>query len=147
MSTELHCDRLPDIPITLIGGGTIDLTDFCGQKLIVFFCPDDDPGAAAREIEDYRKRAVDFEHAGAWVIGIDGAGREARSAEQGSTIHLGVDPDGAVFRTLAGSIPEYLGIETTRGATFVIDRDNGVRAAWPGCGHVAQALEIARERP
>jgi peroxiredoxin len=146
MSTELHCGRLPDVPLALVGNGKINLTDFCGQKLIVFFCPSGDVDAAARETRDYERMAALFEHAGAWVIGIvSDPAVLARGVK--SSIHLGIDADGSAFRALASFIPENLQIGTERGTTFLIDRDGGIRAAWPGCGHAAQALEIARERP
>jgi peroxiredoxin len=145
MSADLHCGRLAGVPIALDGGETIDLSHFCGQKLIVFFCPAGDPDAAAREIDAYEAKAPDFEHAGAWVIGIRAAEAEPRLQGAHSRIHLGTDAEGAAFRALARFVPDELG--TGRGATFLIDRDGGIRAAWPGCGHARQALEIARERP
>jgi peroxiredoxin len=145
MTTELHCGRLPDLPIALVGGGTINVADFCGQKLILFFCPADDPEASAREICAYRASAADFERAGAWVIGVGGPATE--TGADTANIHLAEDPDNSVFRALASFVPATLEIEADRGATFLVDRDGGIRAAWPGCGHVAQALEVARERP
>jgi thioredoxin-dependent peroxiredoxin len=147
MSAELHCDRLTDVPIALAGGGMINLAHFCGQKLIVFFCPIDDSAAAAREISAYEATAADFEHAGAWIVGIAGPQAQARVEDKQSIIHLGSDADGSAFRALASFVPENSEIGAEQGTTFLIDRDGGIRAAWPGCGHAARALEIARERP
>lgn len=147
MSVELHCRPLADVPVALIGGGTINLRDFAGQKLIVFFCPSGDPAATERELRAYRARATDFEHAGAWVIGIHSSPPRSEVEEKNARIHLGLDPDGSAFRALAGFIPENREIGTERGTTFLIDRDGGIRAAWPGCGHADHALAVARERP
>jgi peroxiredoxin len=144
---DLNCDRIPDVPITLADGGKIDLSHFRGQKLILFFCPAGDPAAAARETHAYQKMAPDFEHAGAWVVGIMGSEPELQVEEGQPRIHLGVDADGSAFRVLASFVPENLEIGIEQGTTFLIDRDGGIRAAWPGCGHAAQALEVARERP
>jgi peroxiredoxin len=145
MTADLHCTRLPDVPIALADGGTINLGHFCGQKLVVFFCPIGDSAAAAREVAAYEGMALDFEHAGAWVIGIMDSKIEAPL--EGHGIHFGIDVGGSAFRALASFVPENIEIGAERGTTFLIDRDGGVRAAWAGCGHAAQALEVARERP
>ena len=101
MSTELHCRPLSDVPVALIDGGTINLRDFAGQKLIVFFCPSGDPAAAEREVRAYQARAADFEHAGAWVIGIHSAPPRSEAGEKSARIHLGLDPEGLAARELA----------------------------------------------
>src|SRR3954471_19235766 len=72
MTGELLCNRL-DVPVTLVGGGSTNLGHFCGQKLVVFFCPADEAAAAA-EIQAYRALASEFEHGGAWLVGIVGEG-------------------------------------------------------------------------
>ena len=146
MAGDLICNRL-DAPVALVGGGIANLGDFCGQKLIVFFCPSGADEAAA-EIRAYEALAHQFENSGAWVVGIVGEGfDEIRHASADTRIHLGIDPDGATFRRLAACLPAEARPVRADGATFVIGRDNGVDRAWPRSGHAARALEAARERP
>ena len=148
MSGDLVCPRLADIPIALVDGGTANLSHFCGQKLIVFFCPAGDPDAADREIETYERLARGFDGVGAWVLGIVPTPEAtAREVADAARIHLGLDPDGAVFKALSATLPEEVPVKAEEGAAFLIDRDGAVRTVWPGCGHAAAALATAHERP
>lgn len=148
MRTDLVCPRLNDVPIALADGGTANLSHFCGQKLVVFFCPAGDPDAADREIETYERLASAFVQAGVWVLGIVPApAATAREVADAERIHLGLDPDGAVFSALAATLPADMPVNAADGAAFLIDRDGAVRTAWPGCGHAADALATAHERP
>jgi peroxiredoxin len=141
------CTRLPEVPIELIGGGSANLAHFCGQKLIVLFCPADRQ-AAEHEIAAYEALVPEFEHAGAWVVGLV-AGRTPRLHQKlkSGHIHLGVDAHGGAFRELATHFPNADEATPTAGAVFLIDRDGNVRYAWLGAGHAGEALERARERP
>ena len=146
MARDLICNRL-DTPVTLVGGGAANLGDFCGQKLVVFFCPASEDEAAA-EIRAFEALAHDFEHAGAWVVGIVGEGfHESQSGFADTHIHLGIDPDAAAFRRLADCLPPEARPARPEGATFVVGRDGGVDQAWARGGHAAEALAVARERP
>jgi peroxiredoxin len=146
MSGDLICNRL-GVPVTLVGGGSTNLGHFCGQKLVIFFCPAADAAAAA-EIQAYEALAAEFEHSGAWVVGIvDEGAHEVHGALAGAHINLGIDPDGAAFRQLAGSLPPDTGLARAQGATFIVGRDGGIHYAWPHGGHATRALEAARERP
>lgn len=148
MSGDLVCPRLADIPIALADGGTANLSHFCGQKLIVFFCPAGDADAADREIEAYERLARGFAEAGAWVLGIVPASAATpREVADSARIHLGLDPDGAVLKALAATVPDDIAIDGANGIVFLIDRDGAVRAVWPGCGHAAHALATVHERP
>lgn len=138
------CCRLADVPLTLVGGGEANLADFCGQKLILFFCPEGDPDAQEREISSYEALADAFEDAGTWLLGV---AAPDWSAPEKAKINLGIDPNGSAFAALANRFPNAGEASAANGAAFVIDRDGGVRHFWPGLGHARQALEAARERP
>src|SRR5689334_19368631 len=129
MAADLTCNRL-DAPVSLVGGGSANLGDFCGQKLVVFFCPAAETEAAA-EIQAYEALAHAFEQVGAWVVGIVGEGPHEVSHKRADTrIHLGIDPDGAAFRRLAKCLPPEARPARGKGATFVVGRDGGVDRAW-----------------
>jgi len=140
-------DRLPDVPIELIGGGSANLAHFCGQKLVVFFCPADRE-AAEREIAAYEALAPGFQHAGAWVVGlVAGRAPGLRGEPRSAQIHLGADAGGRAFRELAAHFPQSSGAIPSAGAAFLINQDGTVRDAWSGAGHAGDALKSARERP
>lgn len=147
MASAPACNRLPDVPIELIGGGQANLAHFCGQKLVVLFCPADRE-AAEGEIAAYEALAPAFENVGTWVVGlVAGRAPGVRGGPQSAHIHLGVDVGGRAFRELASHFPESDKARPAGGAAFLINRDGNVRYAWLGAGHAAETLERARERP
>jgi peroxiredoxin len=140
-------NRLPDVPVELIGGGSANLAHFCGQKLVVLFCPADRE-AAGREIAAYEKLAPAFENAGTWVVGLVAGRAPGLNGHPGSAhIHLGVDAGGRAFHELATHFPNSDEAKPAAGAAFLINRDGNVGYAWLGVGHATKALERARERP
>ena len=141
------CTRLPDVPIELIGGGAANLAHFCGQKLVVLFCPANRE-AAAREIAAYEALAPEFEGAGTWVVGlVAGRAPGLRGRPSSAHIHLGVDVGGRAFRELATHFPDAQAANPAAGAVSLVNRDSNVRHAWTGTGHAAETLDVARERP
>ena len=52
------------------GGGTLDLADYAGRIVVVFFYPKDDTSGCTKEAIGFTERMADFEAAGAAVIGI-----------------------------------------------------------------------------
>jgi peroxiredoxin len=146
MAGELLCNRL-DVPVNLVDGGSTNLGHFCGQKLVIFFCPAAD-GAAAAEVGTYEALAGEFEHSGAWVVGIvDEDAHEIHGGSANARINLGTDPDGTAFRRLVDNLPPKVKLARSEGATFVVGRDGAIHYAWADGGHAARALEAARERP
>jgi peroxiredoxin len=132
------------LAIALADGGQVDIADFCGQKLVIFFCGGD-ATEMQREIDSYDRLAEEFQHAGGWVIGIAGPSlAPAPERTPRNHVHIGLDADGAIFNALAARCPT-VELNGRTGATILIDR-GAVRRAWPGTGHAAEALAAVRER-
>ena len=138
------CARLPDVPLTLADGGSINLADFCGQKLVVFFCPAGDL-AVEDEFQSYEMLAEEFEDAGAWVVGIVSTNSPASVKVPHG--HMGIDADGSTYKALSSRSQDVFEAKAADGTTFLIDRDGSIRHAWPGYGHARQVLNWVRERP
>lgn len=135
--------RLHQTDLPLIGGGSIDLADFCGQKLVLFFCPS---VAATAEIASFAALADQFEKAGAWLLGVASRPIEVGQAD-GVHLGIGLDPDDAAFERLRALSPDVGNASRDEGAVFLIDRDGTIRDAWSGAGRAADALAAAREGP
>lgn len=142
MAEAQVCGRLPSLELALLGGGSTDLADFYGQKLVVFFCAS---GEAKAEIASFEALSAEFEHAGAWLIGV--AAGQSPPTSISPNIDLGIDGDGTAFKQLSSLAPAPFTPAPGEGATFVIDRCGRVREAWEGVGHAGDALRSVRERP
>ena len=147
MSQDLACDRLADVRVPLLEGGSTNLVNFWGQKLVAFFCPLGNPAATSQEVEAYRGLAPEFEKVGTWIIGIVGEPIAADHPDSGPHVRLGMDADGAAFEKLAQSRPPGVPIDRSEGSAFLIDRDGSIRTAISGYGHAREMLADARERP
>lgn len=145
MSEATICQRRLDVPLRLADGGATNLGHFCGQKLIVIFCPAD-AAAAAEEIRAYEALMPEFERSGAWLVGVLEYADGETAPRPASSLSLGMDPDGSAFLALARALPE-MDFDARHGAVFVIDRDGVVRHAWQGMGHANEVLKEAVQRP
>lgn len=63
-------EMLPDIALTAPDGGTINLADFRGSKLVLFFYPKDDTPGCTVENQDFSALAGEFAKAGTALLGI-----------------------------------------------------------------------------
>ena len=141
MSTAERCGPRPRVRLASSEGGTLDLDDFRTQKLVVFVCPSADPETTPGEIGDYEALLPKFFDAGAWVVGIVGAPGDI--GDVASRIRMGFDPGDKALRDLA----RWAGIvaDPVAGATFVFERDGGLRDAWSSCGRAEEALASVRD--
>ena len=147
MSQDLACHRLADVRLPLLDGGSTNLGNFIGQKLVVFFCPVENPIASSQEVEAYRALASEFEKVGTWIVGIVSEPIAPAHRDAEPHVSLGVDADGSAFEKLVQSLPPGVQIDRRGGSAFLIDRDGSIRTASSGFGHAQQMLADARERP
>lgn len=63
-------DTLPALTLTGADGAPIDLADFRGKPVVLYFYPKADTPGCTREAQDFSALADDFAKAGAAVIGI-----------------------------------------------------------------------------
>lgn len=122
-----------------------DPHDFCGQKLVVIYCPADSRAASA-EIEAYCIRGDAFQQAGAWLVAVAPALDHAPSMLSDDHIALVVDPDGLAFQTLAAPFPPEV-TDSAEAVVFLVDRDGIARHVWTGLRRAEEVLAGVRERP
>lgn len=127
------------------GPRVFDPRDFCGQKLVVIFCPADSRAASA-EIEAYCMRADAFQQAGAWLVAVAPALDQVPSSHGNDHIALVVDPDGLAFQMLAAAFPMEV-TDSAEAVAFLVDRDGIARHVWTGRGRAEEVLAGVRERP
>jgi peroxiredoxin Q/BCP len=143
-------DPAPDFTLPAGNGGTVNLSQYRGEKVVVlFFYPSDDSFGCTREACAFRDAFEDFVAAGAEVIGVssDSADSHERFARRHALpFRLVADVDGELRSSFG--VPETLGLLPGR-VTYVIDRDGVVRHVFSSqtrfAGHVGRALRVVRE--
>ncbi len=142
--------RAPAFALTSGTGETIRLSDFLGQKVVLYFYPKDDTPGCTKEACGFRDARPQLTGKRAVVLGVscDDPASHQRFAEKFNlTFPLLSDPDAAVCKAYGVYKQKsmygrtYWGIERT---TFVIDEQGRITAVFPKVsveGHVEAVLQ------
>ncbi len=142
-------EKSPNFSIPRDGQGTLGLNDYKGRILVIYFYPKDDTPGCTKEAIDFTQNLVNFNAAGASVIGVskDSVTKHDKFiAKHNLEIPLLSDFTGQMCedfgvwkeKSMYGKI--YMGIERT---TFLIDGDGILREIWRKVrvkGHVDAVL-------
>jgi peroxiredoxin Q/BCP len=147
-------DKLPTATLTAPDGTPLDLTQFAGRKLVLFFYPKDDTPGCTTENIDFSALADEFEAAGTALLGIskDPPAKHVKFvAKHGLKAPLASDAE-------EGGLSDALGIWTEKSmygrtymgmvrSTFLIGANGRIARVWSPVkvkGHAAEVLEAAR---
>ena len=143
----------PDAAFTSPDGGAKKISDYQGQKLVVYFYPKDDTTGCTKEAQEFTALAADFTKAGAAVLGISKDSEKSHAKFIGKydlKVALGSDVDGSLCEAFGVWVEKsmygkkYMGIER---ATFLIGADGTVARVWRKVkvpGHAAEVLEATK---
>jgi thioredoxin-dependent peroxiredoxin len=144
-------DALPALTLTGADGGTIELADFRGKQLVLYFYPKADTPGCTREAQDFSALADDFAKAGAVVIGVSRDEPKKLGKFAGKydlTVRLASDAgalsDAFGFwgeKSMYGRT--YMGMER---ATVLIDAEGRIARIWRKVkvpGHAQAVLDAA----
>ncbi|GGO62469.1 alkyl hydroperoxide reductase/ Thiol specific antioxidant/ Mal allergen [Microbacterium nanhaiense] len=147
-STRLETGTVaPDFALLNQDGETVRLSDFRGQKVVLYFYPAALTPGCTTQACDFRDSLASLQGAGYAVVGVsrDEPAKLAQFAERdGLTFPLLSDPDAAVHRAYAtwGEKMNYGKlIEGVIRSTFVIDEEGVIALAKynvKATGHVAR---------
>ncbi len=122
-------------------GDTVSLSDFSGQKLVLYFYPKDDTPGCTTEACGFRDELDRIREQGAAVVGVSADTAESHrefAGKYGLDFPLVADPDGEI-------IEEY-GVEgrfgTASRVTFLIDEEGVVEAVYDDVDPDSHAAEI-----
>ena len=147
-------DPLPAATLTAPDGSPINLTDFAGRKLVLFFYPKDDTPGCTTENIDFSALAAAFAKAGTALMGIskDPPAKHAKFiTKHGLTAPIASDSD-------SGGLSDALGIWTEKSmygrsymgmvrSTYLIGADGRIARVWSPVkvkGHAAEVLAVAQ---
>lgn len=150
MATLQVGDPSPDFTAPTQDGGSLTLSAFRGQKVVVlFFYPGDGTPVCTAEACAFRDAYADFSDAGAVVIGISSdslASHRTFVANHRLPFRL-VSDDGGAIRQAFG-VPKTLGILPGR-VTYVIDKQGIVRLIFnsqlAAGRHVTESLQAVKQ--
>lgn len=147
-------DLLPDVAMETPDGGTVQPSDFCGRKLVLFFYPKDDTPGCTSEAKDFSALKSAFDDAGVAVLGIskDPPAKHRKFIDKhGLTVPLATDAETGGLSDALGVWAEksmygrtYMGMVRT---TVLVDADGRIARIWDKVkvkGHAEEVLAAAK---
>jgi len=146
-------ESIPDVELAATGDKTLKLSDFRGQRLVLYFYPKASTPGCTQEGLDFTAAADQFTALNTAILGASRDGIKAQEnfkTKQGFVFDLLSDKDEELctafdvikLKKMYGK--ESLGIERS---TFLIDEQGVLRQEWRGVkvkGHVEEVLEAVR---
>ncbi|MGB5734961.1 MAG: peroxiredoxin [Thiohalocapsa sp.] len=146
-------ETIPDLALPATGDKTLKLSDFRGQRLVLYFYPKASTPGCTQEGLDFTAAADAFAALNTVTVGASRDGIKAQEnfkAKQGFSFDLLSDKDEVLckafdvikLKKMYGK--ESLGVERS---TFLIDEQGVLRQEWRGVkvkGHVDEVLEAVR---
>ncbi len=134
--------------------GPVSLSDFAGQKLVLYFYPKDDTSGCTAQAIQFTALADRFAKAGATVLGVskDSVASHRKFADRHRLgVKLASDPEGATVEAYGAWVEKsmygrkYMGIDRS---TFLIGPDGKIAALWRKVkvpGHAEAVLKAAEQ--
>ncbi|MXP44684.1 redoxin domain-containing protein [Altererythrobacter sediminis] len=147
-------DTIPDIGLETTDGGTVGISDFAGQKVVLFFYPKDNTPGCTSQAKDFSALKDQFAASNTAVLGIskDSAKKHLNFiAKHGLTVPLATDAENGGLSDALGIWTEkqmygktYMGMVRT---TVLVDAGGKAAQVWHKVkvkGHAEEVLAAAR---
>ena len=153
MSSPAVGDTAPAISLPRDGGDTVNLSDFAGKKVVLYFYPKDDTPGCTKEAIGFTEMVDAFAEEGAVILGVskDPVKKHDKFvAKHDLKIALLSDEDGDICERYGVWVEKnmygktYMGIER---ATYLIGADGKIAQVWRKVkvpGHVDAVIEAVR---
>lgn len=154
MKTIEDGDTLPAIELATPSGGRLNLRDYVGRPIVLYFYPKDDTSGCTREAQDFSGLLPEYRALGVEVLGVS---RDTPIKHQkfidkyDLTVPLATDDRDAAMQAFGVWVEKklygktYMGIDR---ATFLFDAAGVLIRSWRKVrvpGHAADVLEAVRK--
>jgi peroxiredoxin Q/BCP len=145
--------KAPGFTLESTEGGEVNLKDFAGKTVVLYFYPKDDTPGCTREACAFRDSQAAIKKAGAVVLGVSPdsiASHEKFRGKYKLNFPLLADPDKAVAKKYGAFGEKVMYGKKVTGmirSTFVIDGEGVVRKVFPRVkvdGHADKVLEAVK---
>ena len=139
---------VPHFDLAADGGRWVQLTDFAGQKVVLYFYPKDDTSGCTKEAHDFAEASADFQKLGATIVGVT-AGNADRVVEFSTKecrdkFAVLADPDGKISTAYDAKIPL---VQYSARTSYVIGKDGKIASVYSNMNpdqHVAETLAAVK---
>jgi peroxiredoxin Q/BCP len=153
MSSIAVGKKVPELKLLLTGNRQVDLTDYRGRPLVVYFYPKASTPGCTQEGLDFSNAIGKFRRQSTAILGVSRDSLKAQDnfkAKQGFPFDLVADTEEALCKAFGVIKMKNMYGKQVRGierSTFLIDADGVLRREWRGVkvkGHVDEVLEAVK---
>ena len=146
--------KAPSFKLPVDGGGEASLSDFKGQKLVLYFYPKADTPGCTVEAKDFSKLAKSFARAGTAILGVSAdpvPKQEKFKTKHGLSVALGSDESHDMLNAYGVWAKKSMYGRTYMGIlrnTYLIGPDGKIAQVWEKvkvAGHAEEVLAAAKE--
>ena len=123
----------PDFSLQNQDGKTVNLTDFAGKYLVVYFYPKDDTPGFTIQSQQFTASKTDFDAAGIKVVGIsadDAASHKTFCNKFNFNVELLADPSQKLMKACGLEQTEWQGNKYWARTTFVVGPTGTIRKVY-----------------
>jgi peroxiredoxin Q/BCP len=140
----------PDFSLTTGDGSQVNLKDFRGKWVVLYFYPKDFTSGCTMEARNFQRDLAKFSDTGAVILGVSVDTAQSHKdfcAKEGLNFKLLADPDAKVS-TEYGSVMDYKGQKLAARNTFIINPNGDIAKVYTGvkpADHSEQVLKDLAE--
>ena len=140
----------PDVNLTAGDGSRINLKDYHGKWVVLYFYPKDFTSGCTMEAHNFQRDLSKYQDAGVVILGVSVDTAQSHKefcAKEGLNFKLLADPD-AKISTEYGSVMDYKGQKLAARNTFIINPQGQIAKVYTGvkpADHSEQVLKDLAE--
>ena len=140
----------PDFNLTTSDGSQVNLKDYRGKWVVLYFYPKDFTSGCTMEARNFQRDLAKYEESGVVILGVSVDTAQSHKdfcAKEGLNFKLLADPDAKVS-TEYGSVMDYKGSKLAARNTFIINPKGDIAKVYTGvkpADHSEQVLKDLAE--
>ncbi len=134
----------PAVKLTSNEGKVVDLNDYKGKWVVLYFYPKDFTSGCTIEAQNFQRDLDQFQKAGAVILGVSVDSADSHKSfctKEGLNFKLLADTDGKVSQSY-GSIQEYKGTRVSARNTFIINPEGKIAKVFTGVKPPTHSEEV-----
>lgn len=134
----------PEVSLTSNEGSKVDLKDYRGKWVVLYFYPKDFTSGCTLEAHNFQRDLQKYQQMNAVILGVSVDTAESHKsfcAKEGLNFKLLSDTDAKVS-TEYGSLMEYNGMKLSARNTFIIDPKGNIAKVFVGVKPVSHSEEV-----
>ena len=137
----------PDVNLTAADGSRINLKDYRGKWVVLYFYPKDFTSGCTMEAHNFQRDLSKYEETGAVILGVSVDTAQSHKdfcAKEGLNFKLLADPDAKVS-TEYGSVMDYKGSKLAARNTFIINPKGEVAKVYTGVKPAEHSEQVLKD--